>query len=191
MSIKQIKSMIGSAFLLPWYQKNQVVFCTIIFLFVMLFSVFTTIYFLQQGNPLSLLWLVLPFVFAPLFYLFYLPVRWKMDRLRSSLPADALLQSDCLIVQGIVQSPGIAQIRGEELVLTPLIGTPVVLPLAEVKIIKESCWFNGSYYPEQSGLWLQPVQSGQGRLGFALPNGEAWKAYFDLSLLKEKENPAG
>ena len=111
---------------------------------------------------------------ALLFYLVTLPVRSKMDRLRAGLPDGAQLQADCRMVHGIIECPGIAQVRDGELVLTPLVGKKVAVPLADITIAKETSWFNGSWYPGQTGFWLESAAVGK-RLGFAVSHAEPWR----------------
>jgi hypothetical protein len=70
----------------------------------------------------------------------------------------------------------VVYVQDETFVLTPLVGETVRLPLREVKIQKETSFFNGSWYPGQTGFWLYTEGGDYSRLGFAVSDGEAWKA---------------
>ena len=102
-------------------------------------------------------------------------LRMNVVRRRAEESSDIVMQSDCLMVNGFLQTPGIVQIRGDRLVLTPIFGKPVDLVLWEVGVKAESTmWFNGSLMMNSAGgIWL--ATPGYRRLGFAVPEAEAWR----------------
>jgi hypothetical protein len=74
--------------------------------------------------------------------------------------------AECLIVNGVLQSPGVAVLRDDEIVLAPIIGAPTSVPLETISSVREVQWFNGSLLWWKKGFWL--AVPGRKRLGFAV-----------------------
>lgn len=169
---------IGSALLLPWIRKNQIRLALFIFVFVAIMM--SPLLFVGRIEVVLFYFGVGPGGAALLFYLIYLPVRSKMDRLRAGLPPGPQLQADCRMVHGVMEGPAIAQVRSGELLLTPLVGKAISVPLADVAIAKETSWFNGSWYPGQTGFWLNSATIGK-RFGLAMSNAGPWRTALSQS----------
>jgi len=105
----------------------------------------------------------------------YTAVGNKVERLRHLFSADVGEVVDSLIVNGNIQSPGIAVLRDRELVLVPIVGKQIALPFSDIKCLRETRWFNGVYYGWKTGFWLTPP--GEKRLGFAVasPVAAEWR----------------
>ena len=168
--------------MLPWIRENQIRFALVLFVFV---AIMMSPLLLVGDLKVTLFYFgVGPAGAALLFYLINLPIRAKMDRLRAGLPDGAQLQADCRMVHGILEGPAIAQVCDGALVLTPLVGSAVSVPLVDVAITKETSWFNGSWYPGQTGFWLESAAVGK-RFGFAVSDADKWRA----TLTKEDGPP--
>jgi hypothetical protein len=127
---------------------------------------------------LAILALAGPVAMSMLFLLVYTVVRVLMNRVSSRLtsqPGTPLLHSDCVMVSGILQFPAVAEIRGETLILAPLIGKVIALPLETVSVKSETDWFNGKLlFGGARGFWLN-VSERKSRLGFAVADAAAWR----------------
>ncbi len=141
---------------------------------VVFFSVWGLISFVTgRGNPILLL--ILGGGLAALFYIINLLVGLGIEKIRKRLPANALIQSDCLIVHGILQAPGIVYISDDHLILTLLVGNQITIPLSQISAITEYRWYNGLPYFGRTRFFKLSV-SGKWRLGFGVANAEQWKA---------------
>jgi hypothetical protein len=85
----------------------------------------------------------------------------KVERLR--------LQS--LIVNGLIQSPGISFFKDDEIVLCPIVGERLTIRLADIASFRQVKWFNGKLLLFKTGFRL--TVAGRGRLGVAVPNSYA------------------
>jgi hypothetical protein len=160
-----------SAINFPWIGRNPFRLAGITWLFVFALS-----------SPLMVLagishhWLMVPvpFLFATVMglisLLVALVVRSMMDRLQSRAPQpqpDDEFRSDCLMVKGMFQTPGIVVVREDRVVLTPVFGGTVDLPFSEVRSASEVQWFNGELLMGRAkGFWL--AVPGFWRLGLAV-----------------------
>jgi hypothetical protein len=124
-------------------------------------------------------WLnILFFAFmGPLFWLVFGRIGAKLNKLRQSLATGEYDPIPCLMVNGILQSPGIALLKKDELVFEPLVGDRVSIHTSQVTSFREVRWFNGKLLWFKKGFWLKV--EGRSRLGVALPASCA-------SLLKER-----
>ena len=95
----------------------------------------------------------------------------KVQRLREALPPDEGGAVASLIVDGMLQSPGVAVIRPDVLRLQPIVGQPVEVSWEGIESFREVCWFNGTFLLAKVGFWLDVP--GRSRLGVALPASSA------------------
>jgi hypothetical protein len=111
-----------------------------------------------------------------LFWLLYGMVGKKVDAVRRSLDGDGGEIVDSLMVNGKVQSPGIAVLRESELELWPVIGQSVTVSLRDIVAVRETRWFNGTGLCGKRGIWI--TIPGRGRLGFAVAKSVAkrWRS---------------
>lgn len=90
----------------------------------------------------------------------------KVQRLREAVPADEGEAGASLIVNGMLQSPGVAIMRPEALRLRPIVGQPVEVRWEEIESFREVRWFNGTCLLGKIGFWIDVP--GRSRLGVAL-----------------------
>jgi|GEM_PF-827886 len=165
----------------PWVGRNPFkigMAFSLLFLVVFTPQIIILIVAARQQHPAFVLWPAgAVILIGPLMWALCFGVARAMNRVRRRADEafDIVMQSDCLMVSGILQTPGIAQICGDRLVLTPLIGKTVDLALSEVCIKSETRqWFNGSLMMNSAaGIWLSVP--GHWRLGFAVPDVGPWR----------------
>ena len=105
-------------------------------------------------------------LFVLFFILVYGTIGKKIAALSQSLTKHSGKIAQGLIVNGVIQSPGIVIMREKEIDLVPIAGERLVVPLDSVAAVREVKWFNGSRLWGKTGFWLDvPDQS---RLGFAI-----------------------
>ena len=115
--------------------------------------------------------LSIPIFIAVLIFIVSKPVSARLQRLRDEVvgsPVDA-----CVIVHGVMQMPGYISLDKEFLVLTPVLGEAVHLPLEQLAIVARSSWFNGKWYPGQQGIWLNQNSISE-RIGILPDNVSYW-----------------
>jgi hypothetical protein len=95
----------------------------------------------------------------------------RVQALRRSVAPDEGEPVDSLIVNGVIQSPGIALLKEDELLLVPIVGKSVAVPLADITSVRETVWYNGSRLFFKKGFWLNIP--GRSRLGVAVSNSSA------------------
>ncbi len=119
------------------------------------------LYFYMGSEALGFLFLGLV---GPLFWGVYAVVGRKVRAVKTSIPSGEGEVVESLIVNGNIQSPGVAILSGQRLRLIPIVGEEVTLDLDDIKSVRLVKYFNGT------GLlwkkWL--VLSVKPRLGFAL-----------------------
>lgn len=106
--------------------------------------------------------------FSPLFWLVYGSVGRRVRALHRGLASDEGGPVDSLIVHGMIQSPGIALLKRDELILIRVVGERVSVPLVDIESVREVTRFNGAKLLGKTGFWLDT--SGPRRLGFAVSN---------------------
>lgn len=156
-------------FVTPWTWKNRLLLS--LYLTVLIAVILSVVYITAGRVNLHLTWLFLmPFGF----YVINFGVGLLVDRLRKELPTNALLQTDCIIVNNALQTPGIAHLGGNELILKPLVGRQVSIPLGDIQQIRERRWYNGQGYWGQT-IFFETPNSKQWRLGFGVANATVWR----------------
>jgi hypothetical protein len=109
------------------------------------------------------------------FYLMYYFVGGKVEKKKEGLRKSADLQDDCMFIHGALESPGIAQIYDDKLVLTPLISDQVTIPLSDIESVEERHWYNGSQYWGDNVYFKLNVRDKQSRIGFAVSRPAPWR----------------
>lgn len=97
----------------------------------------------------------------------------KVERIRRRLTVPDGEVVEGLIVNGIIQSPGVVILRSSEVELIPIVGGVITVPFSEISSLRLTRWFNGVYYKWKTGVWL--VVAGRQRLGFAVATNIAYK----------------
>ena len=118
----------------------------------------------------------LPLMIVCGFGLVYGPVRYRVRRLLQHCDDQAVLRSPCLMLTGVIEQPGVAEVVSGRLILMPLFGRQIEIPLDHIESIILSHWFNGAAYESLTGFLVEcPERKGR-QLGFAVPDGDAWRA---------------
>lgn len=95
----------------------------------------------------------------------------KVERLRLFISAEGEEGIQSLIINGLIQSPGISFFKDDEIVLCPLVGERLTIRVADVASFRQVRWFNGKLLLFKTGFWLSVP--GGGRLGVAVGNSYA------------------
>ena len=117
----------------------------------------------------------LPIGLGIVFSVIGVAIRWRLDRI-SALPdshRSVTYRSDCLLVHGAMQIPATLRIVQHDLMVHPLFGREVAVPLGSLTSMTPSRWFNGQYlFGPTGGFWLAS-ESGR-RFGIAVPDAGAF-----------------
>ena len=108
---------------------------------------------------------------GPVFWVAYRVVGRKVEELRETLSAGESEAIASLIVDGLLQSPGITVLDSDALQLRPIAGQPVEVRWEEIKSFREVRWFNGTRLFGKTGFWIDVP--GRSRLGVAMPASSA------------------
>lgn len=131
--------------------------------------VLTGVFYAFQGT--KALYVLIFTAMGPLFWLVFGSVGKKVENLCRSTAPDEGSPIQSLIVSGMIQSPGIALLKNEELVLRPIVGSEVSVRFADMESVNEVRFFNGKLLIGKTGFWLSVP--GRKRLGVAVPNSVA------------------
>lgn len=115
-----------------------------------------------------------------LFRLVYGAVGKRVSDLEVSLRSRLGPGTQALLVNGILQSPGVAYLSENEVTLAPIVGEQVVVDVASIESVQQTRFFNGKSVPGKMGLWLKIP--GRKRLGLAIAHAHAtpWLERFGL-----------
>ena len=133
-------------------------------LFVLVPIIATTALYPSLGK--HSLWMLLLSTAGLAFWAIYGKVGKRVTALSNSFSQEHGEIAECLIVNGVLQSPGVAVLRDDEIVLAPIIGAPTSVSLESISSVREVQWFNGSLLWWKKGFWL--AVPGRKRLGFAV-----------------------
>lgn len=140
--------------------------------------VFAICIFLIEPTPKAL-----PFAFAAFAFwavgafLDYLFRQTLQDSIANKISSEGeLLRAQCTIINGIMQVPGMAQIRNNQLVLTPAIGKTISIPLEQIDLKREYGRYNGVAFGKQ-GAYFDLAKPGQWRFGFGVRDADPWRSY--------------
>ncbi|MGA2230429.1 MAG: hypothetical protein ABSH22_05980 [Tepidisphaeraceae bacterium] len=178
-------SLSPSAFNLPWVGRNPTTIATWILLFTSI--MWSPILVMGVVNHLYRVAIVTALAPVGMFTLFFGVGRFirrmssRVELRLAAMPGEAQLHCDCAMVNGMIQSPAIAEVRGEKLILAPLVGKMIELPLAGVSVKSECKWFNGKLlFGTARGFWLK-VPDRTTRLGFAVEDAVLWREVLNHS----------
>jgi len=109
----------------------------------------------------------------------------KVRLLRDSLSTEGGEIVESLIVIGRVQSPGVAELRENELVLAPIVGEGVSVDLGELASVRRVRFFNGKSLVWKRWLVLRASPP----LGFAVEDTVArrWQAALREAAARKRE----
>ena len=108
---------------------------------------------------------------GPVFWVVYRIVGRKVEKLRETVSAGEGEAIPSLIVDGLLQSPGITVVHPDGLRLRSIAGQPVEVRWEEIESFREVRWFNGTRLSTKIGFWIDVP--GRSRLGVALPASSA------------------
>ncbi len=106
--------------------------------------------------------------FAPIFGIVYRVVGKRVDLARDSVSQNEGTMMPALIVQGMIQSPGVVTVGPESLTLRPIAGDRADIRIEDIASVREVRWFNGTLLVGKTGFWL--TVPGHSRLGCAVPD---------------------
>ena len=121
------------------------------------------------------------------------PFGWKVGKLQKELNRESLPEAESkgLIYQDILQQPAVIQLRSDELVFTPVLGTSFALSRSEITEFKESTWLNGSFFPGRTGFRLK-TSTVAWRIGFAVfGDPQPWRDFLNGTVTAETSSDSG
>ena len=159
-----------AVFVTPWTKRNRILLA--LYILVILCLLLAGFYIKTGWISPKAIW----FFLAPLgFYLIYFIIGRKVEILRKKLPSAPLLQTDCIIVNNMVEMPGIAHLDEKKLILKPIIGSQIYVSFADLENVKQRRWYNGSGYLGQT-IFFEIPTSKQWRLGFGVAQAKPWRS---------------
>lgn len=117
-----------------------------------------------------------PLVLLGVAGLVYGPIRHRVRRLLNNCDDRAVLRAPCLILTGRIEQPGVAEVVADRLVLVPLFGHQIEVSFEDIQSVTPSHWFNGAIFQSLTGFMVECPESGRKTFGFAVPDGETWRA---------------
>ena len=175
------KTNFWAVLLAPWRPKNTLRFGFYILVGTsLIFAQIWVVNYLASGQVPSIpsWWLFFPVAFSALFMLTFRIVGLLVENLSKKLPEGALLRSHCLVIHGILETPGLAQITPDQLLIKPLVGSQISVPLSKIAAITEHRWYNGRPYLGTTVFFKLKVPdtvSDKWRLGFGVEDGGQWR----------------
>jgi hypothetical protein len=126
------------------------------------------------------LWGLLAAGISLVFRVIYGFVGKKVAALAESMPSGYGEPVHALIVNGIIQAPGLATISDDRIVLAPIVGDRIVIELSKIQSVQQTQFFNGKAVPGKTGFWFSVP--GHKRLGAAVSNlsADAWRGHLGL-----------
>jgi hypothetical protein len=102
----------------------------------------------------------------------------KVQKLKDTFSTDDCDLEETLIINGKIQSPGIAVLKEDKLALIPIVGNSITIMLRDIVSFREVSWFNGKMLWSKKGFYLN-LKSPR-RIGFAVKEdaGNRWSQRF-------------
>jgi hypothetical protein len=162
----------------PWKPGNRILYSVYLFFFVeILGGVIMLITALAGKRIPAWEWIfypVLSIFFAGIFYQLYYNIGQRLDKKRQYLRQSAELQDDGLIIHGALQSPGIIQYLDNQLILTPLVGEQLVIPISSISKVSELRSCMQVYFGNNRFFRLELIGD-TSRIGFGIGHPEKWR----------------
>ena len=180
-----------AVFVTPWKPKHtlRLGLYIIVGTSLILASVWVINYLVSgQLSPFPLWWTLFPVALSVFFMLVCGIVGPFVKNLDKKLPEGMLLRSHCMVVHGVLESPGLVQINPDQLIIRPLVGRQIMVPLSEINGISEHRLYNGRPYLGSTiffKLEVPDTVSDKWRLGFGVDDAETWR-----NLLYAQSSPA-
>lgn len=186
---KTIKDDFWGVFAFPWKQENRIPYTIYVFIECYLLIILPIILLLilrrliPGWNHIFWSWIALLNIFWPLValiisivvYCEYRIIGSKVDKKKKLLRSSVGLQTEGIMVQGMLQSPAIFQYIDQQLIFTPLIGEQLVVPITKIKKVTISRNLNGSLLLGDNRYFKLEIDNDDRRLGFAVSHPETWK----------------
>jgi hypothetical protein len=147
-----------------WNRKPQIILINASLLGATLLAV--AIY---PAMGLSSLYFLLLALIGPFNAAIYGFVGRKVQALKGTFSESDGELAECLMVNGKIQSPGIAVLGEEAIILAPIVGKRVKVKLSEIRSYRQTGFFNGKTLIGKKGFWLDIGEPK--RLGFAVVTG--------------------
>jgi hypothetical protein len=167
--------------LFPWARKNPYRLGLHVLILIYAVSLVTWLaIYLRSGKfpAISIWWLIWPVALAASFTFVFLMVGRLVRRTGRKLPPPTLLRSNCIVVHGNWETAGLVQLTHDRLLIQPLVGKLISIPLDHISDITEHRWYNGHpYYGKTLFLELEVPEtiSNKRRLGFGVEDADRWK----------------
>ena len=188
--------------LYPWKTANRVNNAILYFLFpivLCLIGFLTTGFYSVKGFSLSIvLGLLLGAGFGIETYLVYLGMGIMMERRRKTIRQTADLQGDCILANGGLWTPGFVQFISPNLVLTPMVGESVTVPMADIQKVTEHRSLmvrkrivigpRSTLFMGNNSFFKLEVKDRDIPLGFVVRAPADWRTVFTRVLSTEKKN---
>ena len=174
------KSGFWGARVVPWSPKNICKWP--LYVLVLTALPFVVIWLLTRrelgGAAIPAGCLLAPVVISTFLLAVLLIIAWLLKKAAAKLPEGALLRSSCIVVPGMLEAPGVAQISSGRLIICPLAGRQISIPLHQISNITEHRLYNGRPYLGTTIFFKLTVPrtiSGKWRLRFGVEHAEQWR----------------
>ncbi len=168
-------------FAFPWKQENRLRYALMVMILwdILVNGVLLFFYF----KNLSSGWLLgglqfIPILIATVFYFMYLKIGSKLDNKRKELKKSTELESEVIMVRGMIQLPGILQYDLGKLKFTPLTGAPFEYSLQSLQKVVETRNCNGKLLLGNNIYFKIHLKEKNERLGFAVSQPAPWRKLF-------------
>ena len=160
-----------------------------LFLIVPIVAAGLALPFLLPRLGLRALWMFAAALGGIAFAITYAIVGRQVRRARAEVSRTERDVAECLMFRRPFQSPGVAVMHEARLELIPIVGSPIIVPLADIVAVKEVRWFNGQRLFFKRGF-VMDLANGQ-RVGVAVAEvfARRWRAKLSRGTLPEI--PAG
>ena len=179
------KSSFWDAWVVPWTPKNVCKWP--LYVLVLTSLPFAVIWLLDRPEPgkesIPAVLLLLPVVISTFLLGVLLIIARLLKNAAAKLPEGALLRSRCMVVHGILEAPGVAQITGDQLIIQPLVGRQISIPLRQISDITEHRFYNGRPYLGTTTFFKLTVPdtvTSKRRLGFGVEHAEKWRKLLEV-----------
>ncbi len=150
---------------------------------------YITLFLMASGLPVSILIpILLPWWHLKALWLFALAVPCvgfaaiygvvgrRIRRLKAALPRPTGEVAECLMFRRPFQAPGLAVLHADRLELIPVTGSPITVVLADIVVVSEVRWFNGTRLWWKKGFVLELANGRRVGVAVAEPFARRWRA---------------
>lgn len=181
-------------FAFPWKQENRIPYMLYVFIGIDLLVFIPIILFLILNRLIPdrsylfqsllgwslIIWPLIAFVVSIVVYYEYRFIGSKIDKKKKILRGSVDLQTEGIVVLGMLQSPAIIQYIDLQLIITPIIGEQVYISIPKIRKVTLSRNLNGSLLLGNNRYFKLEFDNDDRRLGFAVSHPETWKKIFSV-----------